>query len=188
MSTSTAPLIMVIRHAEKPADTPPPHGVNTDGDHDKESLIVQGWQRAGALAPYFAPTRGPLQYTQLAKPQVLFASGLSESKSERPVETITPLAQKAGLTIDDTYSKGDESEVANAAMGQKVPVLICWQHQDIPAIANAILKNSPDKAPQSWPDDRFDLVWVFTLQNGTYTFQQVPQMLLAGDSPDPITP
>ena len=37
-----APKIMLIRHAEKPEDDPPPHGVDIDGDHDSESLTVRG--------------------------------------------------------------------------------------------------------------------------------------------------
>jgi len=53
--TAVATKIMLIRHAEKPPNNPPPHGVDAKGDHDSESLIVQGWQRAGALTVYFAP-------------------------------------------------------------------------------------------------------------------------------------
>ena len=57
----------------------------------------------------------------------------------------------------------------------------------IPAIANQILGNDTT-VPQTWPGDRFDLVWVFDWNAGaeSYTFTQVPQLLLAGDSPDPI--
>ena len=83
---------MLIRHAEKPADPPPPHGVTKHGDHDPESLAVEGWERAGALACFFAPTHGPLQSPLLATPEVLYAatpgsSGSEESKSKRPVQT-----------------------------------------------------------------------------------------------------
>jgi hypothetical protein len=67
-------------------------------------------------------------------------------------------------------------------------VLIAWQHEASPAIANQILGNDTT-APQKWPGSRFDLVWVFDLDagSGTYTFTQVPQLLLAGDSPDVIS-
>ena len=45
--------IMLVRHAEKPGEPPPPHGVDPAGEKDKDSLIVRGWQRAGALACLF---------------------------------------------------------------------------------------------------------------------------------------
>jgi len=40
--------------------------------------------------------------------------------------------------------------------------------------------------PPKWPDDRYDVIWSFTLvpEPGPvrYTFGQIPQLLLAGDS------
>ncbi|HET7234265.1 MAG TPA: hypothetical protein VFJ16_29905 [Longimicrobium sp.] len=185
----STPKIMVIRHAEKPADTPPPQGVNADGDADPESLIAQGWQRAGALACLFDPARGPLQAPELATPQTIFAAGVGHhSHSERPTQTVTPLAARLGLQINGSYLKGYESEMVSAALAQEGVVLIAWQHEAIPAIANQIVGNDTT-VPQTWPGDRFDLVWVFDWNAGaeSYTFTQVPQLLLAGDSPDPIT-
>jgi hypothetical protein len=46
-----------------------------------------------------------------------------------------------------------------------------------------ILENATT-CPQSWPDDRFDLVWIFDRRPGSggSDFDQVPQMLLAGDN------
>ena len=46
---------MVIRHAEKPAESGPPYGVTVNGDKDSESLIVEGWQRAGGTCVLFRP-------------------------------------------------------------------------------------------------------------------------------------
>jgi hypothetical protein len=184
-----APKIMVIRHGEKPAEPPPPHGVTPGGDHDPQSLTPLGWQRAGALACFFAPTGGPLQSTLLATPRFLYASGIGKgSDSMRPQETITPLAKKLGLTIDTSFLKDQETEVAADAMARDGVVLVCWEHNGIPEIANRLLGNDTT-APQKWPGDRYDVVWVFDLDpaSGTYAFSQVPQQLLAGDSPDPIS-
>ena len=176
----TAKKIMVIRHAEKPVG--PYQGVDTDGNIDPESLITKGWQRAGALTVLFDPFRGTLQSNALSIPQFLYASPPgSESKSKRPVQTITPLSVRIGLSINEGYGKSDYKKMADNAMSESGIVLIAWQHQDIPHIANHILGNH--SAPQTWPGDRFDLVWVFDLdtsENG-YTLTQVPQNLLAGD-------
>jgi hypothetical protein len=189
MSTPTTPKIMLIRHAEKPGDPPPPHGVDPDGEHDKESLIVQGWQRAGALAPFFAPAAGPLQSPLLATPAHLYASAPGDgSKSERPLQTITPLAQRLGVQVNLDFGKGDETALAAAIAGQGGVVLVAWQHEAIPAIANAVLGNDTT-VPQKWPGSRFDVVWVFDLDasTGTYAFSQLPQQLLAGDSDSVIS-
>lgn len=180
MSTPTTPKIMLIRHAEKPADPPPPHGVTPDGEHDPESLTVAGWQRAGALAPFFAPAVGATQSPEIVTPKYLVASG---SKSERPEQTITPLAARLGVSVDTSLKKGALQDLVDQVTALDGPALVAWQHQDIPAIANLILGNDTT-APQTWPGDRFDVVWVFDLDasTGTYAFTQVPQQLLAGDS------
>ena len=47
--------IMVIRHAEKPDDAGTIFGITIEGHQDSEELSVRGWQRAGALATFFAP-------------------------------------------------------------------------------------------------------------------------------------
>jgi hypothetical protein len=172
-------IIMAIRHAEKPFGNF--HGVTAKGEKDAESLIVMGWQRAGALARFFAVPPSPLSV-----PQFLFAAGAEKAtSSERPVETLTPLSDKLGVKINTTWKKKDWSEMTDAALQAKGVALICWQHDDIPNIANKIL--GKDVAPK-WPGDRFDMVWLFTYDASSkkYKLSQVPQLLLAGDSDKPI--
>jgi hypothetical protein len=205
----TAPKIMIIRHAEKPPEPPkqpPPFGVTADGVQDKESLIVRGWQRAGALASFFAPPPGaPLPNPALATPQYVYSAKIEGgaapaakgkkkvgSKSERPQETITPLVDKLGaaVTTDYTFDKGDEKELAAAAVSRDGVVLICWQHQSITAITEHLPVSHKTPVPGQWPapggHSRFDVVWVFDLnaKGDKYKYQQIPQCLLAGDSPD----
>lgn len=180
--------IMIIRHAEKPTG----HfaGVHESGASSPHNLIVRGWQRAGALASLFAPAQGPLQHELLAKPAFIFASAAVDvpgsSRSRRSQETVTPLAQRIGVEIDLTFSKGEEKALAEAAKACEGPVLIAWQHENISMIANSIL--GAKLAPPYWPPERFDLIFVLTLHpsEGKYSFAQVPQCLLAGDSPVPI--
>lgn len=168
---------MVIRHAEKPVGKS--KGVELKGSTDPESLIVPGWQRAGALVVLFDPSDGT---SRLAVPQHLFASKFEKTKgSKRPYETIDPLSQKLRIAIDDSHKKSDHAVMAGAAIACEGVVLIAWEHQLIPAIGNAIVGNKTT-VPQKWPGDRFDIVWVFTAKpGGGYAFTQVPQMLLAGD-------
>jgi hypothetical protein len=115
--------------------------------------------------------------------------GAPGSESDRPEQTIAPLSQLLGTAVplNLNFVKGEEQQVAAAAMACAGVVLIAWQHEDIPAIANAILGRT-GIVPPNWPGNRFDVVWVFDLRpDGGYSFSQVPQMLLAGDLPSVIT-
>ena len=186
----TATKIMLIRHAEKPPANPPPHGVNANGDHDKESLTTLGWQRAGALVVLFAPSIGPFQNLAIATPATIYASHLAKgSGSERPQETVTPLIAKLGtrVAVNFNFAKGQEKEVAASAQACSGVVLICWEHEDIPKITRhfPISKNNKTPLPADWPDDRYDVVWIFDLDSagGGYCFSEIPQLLLAGDGP-----
>jgi hypothetical protein len=177
--------IMVIRHAEKPNGRD--DGVLPTGKRNADSLIVRGWERAGALATLFAPARGPLQDPRLATPGFLYAAKTNARKhSHRPYQTLLPLAAKLGLTINDAFKK-DEYELmlvdAGACDGV---VLVAWQQEFIPQIGNTIAGNDTT-VPQKWPSSRFDMVWIFTSSGGDYAFAQVPELLLEGDSKDPFS-
>ena len=181
-----APLkIMIIRHAEKPV-SPPPFGVKEDGTQSQHALIALGWQRAGALVGFFA---GPV-VVAIAVPDALYAPAVVPGgspepssiddfgKSLRPIETITPLSRRLGLTPDQTYAVGDEESLAASVALKDGVVLIAWEHKHIPLIARYFTHGAPDV----WPGDRFDVVWVLDrAADGTYGFAQVPQLLLAGD-------
>ena len=179
---------MLIRHAEKPAKDAPPYGVTAEGERNKESLEVRGWQRAGALANLLAPLNGHAQHPSLAKPKYLFASKpLQRKGSRRPKETLTPLAEKLALRINTSFQRSDFENMIEEVFSCKGVVLICWQREYIPEIAAHILGNKRI-APLHWPEDCFDMIWVFDLvpSSSKYTFKQVPQKLLAGDLITPI--
>src|SRR4029453_3498456 len=96
------------RHAEKPAKDSEPYGVTEEGERSKESLEVRGWQRAGALANLFAPANGRFQNSSSPKPQFLFASKpLRRKGSHRPLETVTPLAQKLAVRVNSHFPRFD---------------------------------------------------------------------------------
>jgi len=179
----SATKIMIIRHAEKPGAAGAPFGVDADGNRDPEELTVRGWQRAGALVRFLSPVAGQFSDQRLAKPNKIFASGVGRhSKSKRPSHTVTPLAAFLGQTVDLGHVKGEEDSVVQAAIAASGAVLICWEHEAIPALANKIIGTAAN-SPQQWPGDRFDIVWVLNRPAGaSWSFHQVPQLLLSGDS------
>ncbi|HEY8051258.1 MAG TPA: hypothetical protein VIE42_00440 [Steroidobacteraceae bacterium] len=182
--------VMVIRHAEKPPGNGKPHGVDADGARDDSSLTVRGWQRAGALAGLFAPSNSIFVSALLAKPSTIFAANPSGG-SNRPLQTIKPLLKKSGAELVDTFTKGQEAELAAEILRRRGVVLVSWQHERICEIATQLTASNPPEPrfPAAWPDERFDVVWVFSspAKSGQrWSFAQVPQLLLSGDSSTPL--
>ena len=185
--------IMIIRHAEKPNGD---LGATSGGVEDKRSLTPTGWQRAGAWAEMFLPSLG--QTSALPKQTAIYASapashaeihaGEGGSKSQRPLETVTPLASKAGIEVDQSFMKGQEANLAHAISGTDSVVLVCWQHEDIAAIARAITPAAHGIPANDWPDDRFNVMFRFDRRDNAspWIFQQIVPIMLAGDKPDKI--
>lgn len=174
---------MLLRHGEKPAKDLTPFGVTQIGERDKESLAVRGWQRAGALTNLFAAPDIQTNYPLLTKPQFLIASKpLRRQGSKRPLQTITPLSEKLSISINSSFPRFDVERMVKHVFSCKGVVLICWQREYIPKIALQIL-GKQNSAPPVWPENRFDMIWVFDLdkRSGRYKFKQVPQKLLSGD-------
>jgi hypothetical protein len=182
--------IMIVRHAEKPTDPgvmPAISGVAADGSQDPEELVVRGWQRSGGLVRLFAPRDGHFVDPHLAPPGTIFASQVAHhSNSLRPQHTVLELAKVLGQTLNTDFKKDDFAAMTTAAEATNGVVLIAWEHQDIPSIANQIVGNTTT-VPQQWPGDRFDVVWVFDRQGSGWNFSQVPQLLLSGDRAQPIS-
>ena len=183
--------IMIIRHAEKPETDGAPFGVAEDGtpgsDGGKNMLLVRGWTRAGALAALFAPARGPLQSPDLETPQHLYACKIEDDGSRRPHDTLVPLSRKLGVDIDASFGQDDFARMIGVATGQTGVVLVCWEHKRIQEITRLIPRHGNEPPDQyHWPGKRFDVVFVFTLDGDKYRFSQVPEMLLDGDSDEPI--
>ncbi|MGP6156919.1 MAG: phosphoglycerate mutase family protein [Vulcanimicrobiaceae bacterium] len=171
---------MIVRHAEKP----PLAGVTADGAADKNSLSVRGWQRAGALVPFFTRPSAPgvdvPTYVYAAKSD---ADDDDAGHGVRSIETVTPLVDKLAAThpevsLNTHFGVGDESALLSDVESRAGIILIAWEHHHIPLIGAKLSSDVPDK----WPETRFDLVWVFLrCGGGGYIFSQVPQLLLGGD-------
>jgi hypothetical protein len=202
MSSSNFPnQVLIIRHGEKLGES----SSDKDGGPD---LSMRGSSRAAALPSLFAPVDyakhqlscalaagSKAQFggtynsvaiagvvPRFATPDFIFATKAS-TDSNRPVETITPLAQALNLTPDDKHSNEHYDKVAtdiltNAKYAGKV-VLICWHHGNIAALAQCFGIASPPP----WPGTVFDWVWQITWPGNTATLNSsLRQMLLYGDS------
>jgi hypothetical protein len=195
--------IMLIRHGEKPAVPPPPQGIDENGDVDPESMTVQGWKRARLLVSLFDPEDGRLR-AGIARPNALFASKIADNRGKRPVQTLEPLASALHLPIDQSYSSTKIESKASKTPGggivlaigygpSQIPdlvrglvatggfVLVAWRRGDIPAIGSQIAPGAV--VPDHWPGKRFDMIWVFDLNDDgkTYRFSQIPEVLLPDD-------
>jgi hypothetical protein len=181
-------VIYIIRHAEKPLK-PPLSGVDYDGGQNEHSLLPRGWQRSGALAAVFHPDFGPVR-AGLRTPTVLVAPSWGhpgKTAAHRSYQTIQGLSEQLGVPITSQFAQGQEQQLAESLVrSHSGVVLICWEHKHIPAIASSLPVVSGTAIPRNWPDDRYDIIWSFTLvpEPGPvrYTFGQIPQRLLAGDS------
>jgi hypothetical protein len=105
------------------------------------------------------------------------------------VETISLVAEKLGVTINNDYGLGEEPQLVSALTSTAGPILVCWEHDHIPTLADDLWSVTLT-APQTWPSDRFDVVWVFVRRSGresNYRVYQVPELLLPGDLDSPIS-
>jgi len=167
--TKTYPAhVLILRHAEKPTDE--------SGD-----LSPRGKERARALRHLFQKSES--RPKPLPTPAFLFATRDSK-KSQRPRETVTPLAKRLELKINDDYANKDFAKLAHELFHDPryagKTVLICWHHGTIPGLA-ARLKVAD--APKHWKDAVFDRVWRIDYEKtGTARFRDVPQQLLSGDA------
>ena len=113
------------------------------------------------------------------RPDFLFAT--APTRSQRPLETITPLAAALNLTPNSHFEDTEVDCVANEIKGQPqyagMIVLVCWHHGQLPALAHAIGVPAPPK----WDGAVFDRVWRIDYSRDPQTLIDLPQSLLFGD-------
>ncbi len=179
--------VMLIRHGEKSDAADATVGVDISGRADQRELSVRGWQRAGAIAVLFGhASDGAGRNPALSVPTSIYAARPT-SRSVRSLRTVEPLAAVLSLKIDTAFGDGDEAKLAAKVGGGGGAALIAWKHDRLPALA-ALIGNGRVECPARWPDDRFDVVWVFEGSDTSraWSFRQIPQLLLPGDRAEPI--
>lgn len=161
--------VILLRHAEKP-----------DNEFDLH-LTERGRERARALVGFITTTPA---VTNAGLPSVLFATKMTHTgKSQRPRETLEPLAAQLKLTIQTPYLAADYRELARHVLtGPEYDgktVVICWVHENLPELAAAF---GIKPAPPSWKSRVFDRVWVIRWHEERPELQILPQRLLPGDA------
>lgn len=179
---STPKIILIIRHAEKP-----------EKENGDVHLSAAGKERAEALPQLFVKSNK--RPDPFPIPDFIFATH-NGNESHRPVETVTPLAAKLKLTINEEYhnhlvavvKKGKTAkgindmrdELFSHAKYRGKTVLIAWHHGKIPELAQAL---KVADAPTKWGSEVFDRVWQISYdEKGEPTFVNRPQQLMPGDS------
>ena len=115
----------------------------------------------------------------------IFAAGTAGNRSLRPLHTVQPLALTLGLEVRDEFSsEEDVPRLVDAAQACTGVVLISWRRESMATIAGGLL--GEHATPPPWVSERFDMVWVFDLDDGRWNMFQVPQLLLPGDRSGPI--
>jgi len=159
--------IVILRHGEKPKNPRDPN------------LSPVGEQRANMLAAVI-PKIFP-------RPDFLFAAAPSKS-SDRPVETLTPLAKALTMPLHCDIADND-FEVLVADLLEKPDyanklLIVCWHHGNIPELALALkvpkkeIDNAHGMEGMHWDPSVFDVFWSITFAGrvGTLTITKQPKI------------
>jgi hypothetical protein len=176
--------ILLIRHAEK------------TGAKEDVHLSKKGQERAAVLDQLFVVSKDRPE--PFPAPDFLFAAS-HHKDSQRPVETLMPLARKLMLTINDRF---DNKLPAGAEQNEKPAkkpgmmelrdelfgspkyagktILVSWRHSTLAALAKTLKASN---VPEKWADEVFDRVWQISYDDqGQATIRDRPQRLLPGDA------
>lgn len=135
--------IILMRHADK-----------TDDPYN-EDLSDAGMARAEHLATYIPQTFG--------KPDYIIATAHSKH-SNRPRETVAPLANALDLKVQHDFENDDFEDLADEIFSNPEykgkTLVICWHHGNLPAIA-ALLGAPQGSNPDPWPEDAYNVILDF---------------------------
>jgi hypothetical protein len=187
----TALTLLIIRHAEKPGEVFPGPGLTLEGAGDDKSLVVRGWQRAGAWSALF----GSGTSSGYPRPDAVYAADPNQvpkpgdNISQRPFETVLPLCAKLGLQPVTRHGVGDEQGLVDEITRLTGVVLVCWEHKKIAeAILPKLAQIAPFDFPAKWHGERFDVVLRLdrAAAGAPWSFHQLFPRLLAGDLALPV--
>lgn len=145
--------IILIRHADEPADPRDPH------------LSPAGVRRAEQLVSFI--TTDPVM-TRFGLPVAVFATRTTkDGNGQRTQETVAPLARVLRLPVQTPFLGRDYAALASLILADPAyagkAILICWNHEEIPQLA-AALGVTPE--PPKWKQSVFDRVYVISYHDG----------------------
>jgi hypothetical protein len=148
--------IILIRHAEKPADPDDPH------------LSPEGVERAKLLVSFI--TTDPAMI-KLGSPVAVFATRTTKhDDGQRTQETVLPLSRALKLPVQTPFLGKDFADLATLILTSRAyagkTIVICWNHEVIPQLA-AALGVTPE--PPKWKRSVFDQVYVISYRDGKAT-------------------
>lgn len=149
--------VLIMRHAEKTGDPLDPH------------LSPEGQRRAERLVTYVPQTFGT--------PDFLIAARTSK-KSQRPYDTLAPIADAFGLKIKEKFDDEDVDALvehlgANEKYFAKFGV-VSWRHSDIPALI-AALGAPRGSYPETWNSSVYNIIFEITFDGASPHVRQITE-------------
>ena len=160
--------VFLLRHAEKPENA------------RSIQLSERGQERARRLVGFFGAR---LDQNTNNPPVALFATRPTKgAPSVRTRETLAPLAEKLKLTIHQPFRSEEYAFLARYLLRDPAfdgkTVIVCWTHDELPALARAL---GADPKPRSWKSDIYDRVWAIEFKKKKVDCKTVLQESLPGD-------
>lgn len=141
--------IILIRHGEK---------------DDGNKLDHAGEKRAKQLVDFFLYDSRVLAY---GVPFAIYAmKPHTHVGSLRPIETVTPTAEKLNITIDKDFQKNDVKDLIKDIFSHSdydnKTVVVCWEHDAILDILKQ-LDVDYEHTIKKWPDDVYNWALLVTI-------------------------
>lgn len=155
-------IVLIIRHAEKPASGP--------------GLSPVGQARAQAYTSFFHPFADASPAIPPFTVDALFADADSP-RSARPRLTLEPLSLLLHLPIDSSIGTSDSAGLVRRL--QREPhgarPLLCWRHRELPLLLRALGADPDLLLPKGkWPIEDFDSIALLTFDGkGRLATQQL---------------
>lgn len=143
-----AKILFLIRHGEKPVE-----------DKRATFLSPKGKVRAECISHIFngEHERGGM----FESPKRIIAQPVGGGHlSTRPVDTVAPLAQRLGLTIEQDCGPKDYDCIEDSVLRDDIgPILISWEHKRLRKILKRFVSRTPEGKLPRIPKYRYDVVW-----------------------------